>query len=50
MFIIGLTIGAIGGALAMCFIIGSSRTNHENEIYMEGYLAGQVEALKEGDK
>ena len=50
MFGIGLIIGAIGGAVAVSFMIGASRTNHENEIYMEGYLAGQVEALKEGDK
>ena len=45
-FFIGITVGMILGALITAFIIGASRVNHENEIYMEGYLAGQVETLK----
>ena len=35
-FLVGVTIGTL---LAM-FIIGATRTDHENEIYMEGYLDG----------
>ena len=48
----------IVGVLIIGFIIGASRLNHENEIYMqghiegyaEGYAAGQHDALKEGDE
>ncbi len=49
-FITGLFIGATGGVIAMAFIQGASLNNREQEAYMEGYLAGQVEALKEGDE
>ena len=45
-FFIGMTVGLVLGGLMTAFVIGASRVNHENEIYMEGYLAGQVEALK----
>lgn len=40
-------IGAIVGAIIMAFMQGTSICNRETEIYMEGYLAGQVSAFKE---
>ena len=48
-FFIGATVGMILGALITCFVIGASRVNYESEVYMEGYLAGQVEAMKGED-
>lgn len=33
-------VGATTGALVAMFIIGATKTSHENEIYMEGYLEG----------
>ncbi len=45
-FFIGMTIGIILGAFMMCFSLGASRVTRESEIYMEGYLAGQVNGLR----
>ena len=49
-FFIGMTVGLVLGGLMTAFVIGASRLNHENEIYMEGYLAGQVERMRNDGK
>lgn len=48
MYIIGLTMGLIGGALITAFVIGASRLNHENEIYADGHIAGYTEGYVAG--
>lgn len=50
MYIIGLTMGLIGGALITAFVIGASRLNHENEIYTDGHIAGYAEGYATGQK
>ena len=45
-FITGLIIGVLTGALSIAFIQGASISRREHEVYMEGFLAGQVDALK----
>lgn len=42
--------GAFVGAMLMGTIAGSNILNQEREIYMQGYLAGQTEAMKEKKK
>lgn len=49
-FLSGLIFGVLGGTLTLIFIQGSTKNKREYEIYMEGYLAGQAEAVKEGVK
>ena len=48
-FIAGLIIGLLTGALSLIFLMGASINRREQEIYMEGYLAGQAES-KKGEK
>ena len=45
-FVIGLIAGIIFGGLAMCFVVGASRLEKENEIYQQGYRAGQIARMK----
>lgn len=40
-------VGAACGALVVAFIQGASFLGKQNEIYMEGFRAGQVEKIKE---
>ena len=49
-FIVGLIIGSLAGAFAIAFIQGASNNRREHEIYMEGYLAGQIERMKDDGK
>ena len=49
-FIAGLIIGVLTGALCIVFLMGASTTRREQEIYMEGYLAGQAEIMKDDGK
>ena len=49
-FIIGLIIGVLTGALSIAFIQGASINRREQEVYMEGYLAGQVERMRDDGK
>lgn len=46
-FVIGLFIGATVGVGAISFIQGASMNNREQEAYMEGFLAGQLEKERE---
>lgn len=47
-FFIGMTVGIILGALMMCFVVGASISNRENEVYMEGHIAGYAEGYAAG--
>lgn len=47
--LIAFFMGTLGGGLVMAFMNGCTNANKENEAYMEGYLAGQVQAMKEGE-
>ena len=44
--VIGLIAGIIFGGLTMCFLVGASRLEKENEIYQQGFRAGQVARMK----
>lgn len=33
--------GVIAGIIVLAFFIGATKNNRENEIYMEGFLAGK---------
>lgn len=46
--LIAFFIGSLCGGLVMAFMNGCANTNKINEAYMEGFIAGQKEALKEG--
>lgn len=37
----GAVVGIITGTLTTLSLIGASRNNRDNEVYMEGFLAGQ---------
>lgn len=49
-FIAGLIIGLLTGALSLMFLMGASINRREQEIYIEGYLAGQAEIMKDDGK
>lgn len=34
-------LGVIATTIVLCFLFGASKNNRENEIYMEGFLAGK---------
>lgn len=43
---LGFFIGASIGATIGLFVAGATRTNKENEIYMEGFNAGKADKLE----
>lgn len=43
-------VGAACGSLVVALIQGASFLDKQNEIYMEGFRAGQVEKIKEDRK
>ena len=48
-FIAGLIIGVLTGSLSIAFLLGASIGRREQEVYMEGYLAGQIERMKDNE-
>ena len=43
---IGFILGTLAGVTIALFITGATRTNKENELYMEGYNAGKADKLE----
>jgi len=46
--ILCFTAGLLIGMVVLLFIMGATKTNHEHEIYMEGYNAGFISGKCEG--
>ena len=46
--VISFFIGMFCGGIIMTVVVACDMNNKEKETYMEGYLAGQEELLKEG--
>jgi hypothetical protein len=49
-FIAGLVIGVLTGTVSLMFLMGASINRREQEVYMKGYLAGQIERMKDDGK